>query len=685
MKFYRVALVASLFLWPALSPAAQEAKKIQKLELMDVFQLEYAADPQISPDGESVVYQRTFMDIQQDRRRSNLWIVQVDGSDNRPLTSGSRNDVSPRWSPDGKKLLYASRAEGSTQLYLRWMDTGQTARLTQLSGPPSDLAWSPDGKWISFLLFVPAKQESLAELPAKPEGAEWVEPPVVIRRLEYRADGRPGFVQEGYRQLFVLPAEGGTPRQVTAGPYEVTSAVWTPNSRFLLFTSNRRPDWEYDPLNSEIYEVSLADDSVRALTNRQGPDHNPVVSPDGSSVAYLGFDDRYQGYQVTRLYLMKRDGSDPHVVTADFDRDVRNIHWSGDGGGLFFQYDDRGNTKIGFITREGKVQTLASDVGGLSLGRPYSGGAFSVSPTGRFAFTYGPPEHPADVAVGEIGGGDIRRLTRLNDDLLPYRALGTVEEVWWDSSYDGRKIQGWIVKPPDFDPARTYPFILEIHGGPFANYGNRFTAEIQLYAAAGYVVLYANPRGSTSYGEEFGNLIHHNYPGQDYDDLMSGVDAVIARGYVDPDNLFVTGGSGGGVLTSWIVGHTDRFRAAVVAKPVVDWYSFALTSDLTAFFYKYWFPGFPWDTPDSYRKRSSLSYVGNVTTPTMLLNGEEDYRTPISQSEEFYEALRLRKVDTVLVRIQEASHGIAERPSNLMAKVSYILAWFDKHRAGREN
>ena len=254
-----------------------------------------------------------------------------------------------------------------------------------------------------------------------------------------------------------------------------------------------------------------------------------------------------------------------------------------------------------------------------------------------------------------------------------------MEEIWWESSHDGRRIQGWIVTPPGFDPAREYPLVLEIHGGPFANYGPRFSAEVQLYAAAGNVVLYTNPRGSTSYGQEFGNLIHHAYPGRDYDDLMSGVDAVMERGYVDGDRLYVTGGSGGGVLTAWIVGTTDRFRAAVVQKPVINWASFVLHADATPFFHKYWFPDFPWNAPEHYWERSPLSRVGNVTTPTMLLTGEDDYRTPMSETEQYYTALKLQGVPSVMVRIQEASHGIAARPSNLAAKVVHVLEWFRRY------
>ncbi len=654
----------------------------RRFHLMDVFELEWASDPQISPDGSQVVYARNFMDVMSDRRRSNLWTIGFDGSDHRPLPPGLANDSSPRWSPDGKRLLYASSAEGRTQLYMRWMDTGQTARLTQLRSSPSGLAWSPDGKQIAFSMLALDKPEKFVKLPKKPEGAQWAEEAVTIDKLIYRRDGS-GYVKDGYRHIFVLSADGGTPRQVTSGAFHHGGAPsWTPDGESLVFSANRHDNWRYDPRNSEVYELRLDSGEIRALTDRQGPDTSPAVSPDGRHVAYLGLDDHYQGYQILRLYVLERSTGKPELLTGDLDRAFQSPYWAGDGEGIFFSYSDRGNTKIGYVPLSGKPQELAADLGGTSLGRPYSGGSFSVSSGGRFAYTHSRPGHPADVAVGQRGGDGVRRVTRLNDDLLAHKELGVVEEIWYPSSHDDRQVQAWIVKPPGFDPKTEYPMILEIHGGPFANYGDRFAAEVQLYAAAGYVVLYVNPRGSSSYGEEFGNLIHHAYPGHDYDDLMSGVDAVLAKGYVDEDNLFVTGGSGGGVLTAWIVGKTGRFRAAVSAKPVINWYSFALTADMYNFFYKYWFPGFPWDHPQAYLERSPLSLAGNVTTPTMLLTGEADYRTPMSESEQFYQALKLRQVDTMLVPIPGASHGIARRPSNLMSKVAHILAWFEKYRTG---
>jgi acylaminoacyl-peptidase len=652
-----------------------------RLRLADVFELEWASDPQISPDGERVVYVRNFMDVMHDRRRSNLWLATTDGGDHRPLTTGLANHFAPRWSPDGRRLLYASTDDGSSQLHVRWLDGGGSARLTQLREPPADPAWSPDGRWIAFTMLAPLDVEPFVELPEKPAGAQWAAPAVAIDELLYRADGA-GYLKDGYRHVFVLPAEGGTPRQLTQGPFNHAGPLaWTPAGDAVLFSANRREDWRYEPNESEIYEVRLADGELRALTGRAGPDAAPAVSPDGEQMAYLGYDDRYQGYQVTHLYVTRRDGSGaPRVLTAALDRSVADPVWSADGQGVYFGYDDRGNGKVGYAPLAGELELAAGDVGGTSIGRPYSGGSFSVAGDGRFAYTLSRPDHPADVAVGRRGASEVRRLTRLNDDLLAHKELGAVEEIWYESSHDGRRVQAWIVKPPGFEASRKHPLVLEIHGGPFANYGDRFAAELQLYAAAGYVVLYANPRGSTSYGEELGNLIHHAYPGHDYDDLMSGVDAVIARGYVDPDRLFVTGGSGGGVLTAWIVGKTGRFRAAASAKPVINWTSFALTADMYNFFYRYWFPGFPWDYPEHYQARSPLSLVGNVTTPTMLLTGEVDYRTPISESEQLYQALKLRRVDAMLVRIPGASHDIADRPSQLMSKVAHVLAWFERYR-----
>ena len=647
-------------------------------EPIDVFDLEHVSNPQISPNGDKVLYQRNFNDIMTDESFSNIWLIDYDGKNNRPITTGNFKDNSPKWSNQGDKFLFKSNREGKSQIFLFNLKNNSIQKLTNFQYSIESTQWSPDDNYILFSSFIDSERDTLIEMPDKPKGAKWNDPPVEISDLNYRYDSS-GFRKPGEVQFFTIPTNGGTPRQISNIKPEKTAGqgVWLGNDK-IIFSANLNEDSDYNTNNSEIYILNLVTGKHEALTSRNGPDFSPKVSHDNSMIAYLGYDDEYLGYQQNSIYIMNSDGSDKYKIELDIDRNISNIYWSGDNKKIFFQFDDKGITKIASTTLDGKLQTQVDQVGGLSFSRPYSGGFFSLSKNNRYSFTYGTAYNPADLAVGYKGSK--KRLTNLNKDLFDYKKLGNVEEIWYKSSYDGEMIHGWIVKPPNFDSSKKYPLILEIHGGPHTNYGFHFSSEVQLFASKGYVVLYTNPRGSTSYGKEFGNLIHHNYPSQDYDDLISGVDFVIEKGFIDEANLFVTGGSGGGVLTSWIVGKTDKFTAAVVAKPVINWYSFVLYADNIGYFYKYWFKDFPWNDPESYLKRSPISYVGNVKTPTMVLTGEKDYRTPMAESEQFYAGLKLNKVETMLVRIPNANHGIASKPSNLIAKVNAIIAWFEKYK-----
>ena len=667
-----------LQLFLVFATATAFSQTTSNLALIDIYNMEFISDPQISPDGSQILYVRNFKDVMTDKNLSNIWIINADGTENRPITTGNQNDNNPRWSHDGKKIIFKSNMKDERmKLYLMWMDTKEVKPLTNTPQSPSNVSWSEDDRYLAFTMFVPKKEESIVKMPSAPEGAKWNTPPTYIDKLNYRGDGK-GYIKGGNSQLFLISTDGGTPKQLTDKAFDHGAPAWSKDGRKLYFSANFNPDEAFEPNNSEIYELTLSDGKTRELTDRYGPDDAPKVSPDGNKIAYSGLDDKLLGYQLNDLYVMDLTSGTSQLLSGSFDRDINNVQWSNDGKGLYFQYDDQGATKIGYITLSGQVTEKLTGLGGLSLGRPYNAADYSVSNTGWIAYTLGGTDHPSDLAVSDKRGS--KRLTFVNDDLFSFKDLGKVEELWWESSFDQRQIQGWVVTPPNFDPSKKYPFILEIHGGPFASYGAVYSAEIQAYAAAGYVVLYTNPRGSSGYGAEFGNLIHHDYPNHDYEDLMSGVDAVLAKGFVDANNLFVTGGSGGGVLTAWIVGKTDRFKAAVVAKPVINWTSFVLYADGAAFFSKYWFGKKPWEDPESYFKRSPLSYVGNVTTPTMLLTGEEDYRTPIAESEQFYTALKLEGVETAMVRIPGASHGIANKPSNLIAKIASVLAWFEKHK-----
>ncbi|MEP7244355.1 MAG: S9 family peptidase [Gammaproteobacteria bacterium] len=646
----------------------------------DLFGLQWATDPQIRPDGHTVAYVRRAHDVMTDKAVSSIWLVDVETGTQSALAGGAGAYTSPRWSPDGSKLAYVSTVEGGrAQLFVRWMQTGVSSRITDLTDSPDELAWSRDGKSIAFLMFTPEEPAQFGKAPAKPEGANWAPPLDVVTDVIYRADGA-GQLKPGYTHAFVVPADGGAPRQLTFGAFNETGPLaWSADGRYLLVEGNRIEGWQREPVNTEIYQVSVADSAITPLTSRKGPDHAPLVSPDGSKIAYVTFEDHLLGYQNVELYIMDRDGRNPRSLTQSLDRTIDTARWAADGRGLYIQYADKGMTKIARVSLAGKIAPVASGVSGAGLDRPYSGGEFSVSNNGTVAFTAGDTTSPSNIAVTR--GGRTTQLTQLDDAFLRYKTLGKVTPLAVTSSADKRPVDAWLVTPPGFDANKKYPLILEIHGGPFASYGPFFSTDYQLYAAAGYAVVYVNPRGSTSYGEEFANLIHHAYPGNDYDDLMSAVDAAIARGFIDEKNLFVTGGSGGGILTAWIVGNTDRFRAAVAQKPVINWTSTVLTTDAYTFMPKYWFAHAPWEAPEEYWKRSPLSLVGKVKTPTMVVVGDHDMRTPVADSEQYYQALQLRGVPTALVKVPGASHGgIAARPSQSAAKASAIIAWFDKYR-----
>lgn len=658
-------LVLALICLPIVLGASTPAPK--KLRLEQSLDLETVADPQLSPDGSEIVYARTWIDRLNDKRETDLWIMGADGRTNRILTKGS----SPRWSPDGMRVAYlAPGSPRGTQVFVKYKGTEGSTQITRVDKNPSALTWSPDGRFLAFTMIVPAKNPWPVKIPGKPEGAKWTEEPKFISNLVYRRD-RVGFTEEGYVHIFVVPAEGGTARQVTEGNWDHGSSgiSWTHDGREIVFSSLRIPEAEYAYRESEIYAVDVASGSVRQLTTRRGPDTAPEVSPDGRRVAYVGYDWTDDTFRDSQLYVMNIDGTGHRSLSAGLDRTPSGLTWAPDNSGVYFNAQDRGSSQVYFAPLSGNLRPVTQGRHLLTLS--------SISAHGVAVGTLSDAQTPGDVVKFTVASPNPVRLTSVNEDVLGTVQLGEVEEIGYTST-DNLRIQGWLVKPPGFDPAKKYPLILVIHGGPHAMYNVGFNFAWQHHAAEGYVVLYTNPRGSTGYGSAFANAIKNAYPGKDYDDLMKGVDEAIRRGYVDEQNLFVYGGSGGGVLTSWMIGHTDRFAAASVNYPVTNWLSFVGTTDGVNWYRN--FKKYPWEDPSEHLRRSSLMHVGKVKTPTMLMCGVNDLRTPISQTEEYYQALKVLKVPTVMIRFNDEFHGTSSKPSNFLRTQQYLHHWFGLYK-----
>ncbi len=649
--------------------ASVRAAPREHLSLDRYLEWEDVTDPQLSPDASRVVYGRRWVDAMNDRWETSLWIMDASGEKNRFLVDGS----SARWSPEADRIAFLAPGEPSgTQIFVRWMDAeGAVSQVTRVSETPSNIAWSPDGEWVAFQKVVPPKDDGRWEIdmPDMPEGAKWTESPTIIERLDYRRD-RIGYWPKGYRHIFVVAADGGRPRQVTSGDYHHDGFRWMPDGKSIVFQSLRVEDAEHQWRESEIYSVDVASGEVSQLTRRRGPDVGPVPSPDGRYIAYTGYDWTTDTYREEIVYVMGADGSSPKVVAQEMGRRPANMMWAEDGSGVYFTAQVRGTSNLYFASVSGDDVHAVTEGNHMVNVTDLSNGTAVGTLT-----SYHVPKNL--ISFPTKSAADVKTLHVSNESHLAEVRLGEVQEIWYDSK-DGLKLHGWIVKPPDFDPTGKYPLILRIHGGPHAMYNSGFDFKNQDHAANGYVVLYTNPRGSAGYGSEFGNAIKNAYPDKDFDDLMAGVDEVISRGYIDERNLFVYGGSGGGVLTAWIVGHTDRFTAAVSKAPVINWVSFVGTTDGSSWYRN--FAKLPWDDPSEHLRRSPLMYVGNVTTPTMLMTGEKDLRTPMEQTEQFYKALRLRKVPTAMVRLTDSWHSRSLPPTNFLRVQLYLRNWFERFK-----
>jgi dipeptidyl aminopeptidase/acylaminoacyl peptidase len=660
----------------------------------------YVGDPRISPDGRRIVFVQAGVNRDRDAYDRDLWIAEDDRPARR-LTAGTHDDNSPRWSPDGRRLAFASDRSGKRQLHVLEFPGGEPWQLTVDADGVGVFAWSPDGKHIAFTSRTALEGEPGYEPPkedadsAKDASAK---PPFITDRLIYRNDGAPGFRSPRRNQIWIVSTDAGlrqAARRLTSGEFNVGDPVWSRDGRQIYFSAVRREDWEYAVDDTEIYAVAVDDGTaVAALTQHRGPDDDPLPSPDGKWIAFTGYDEQETplSSSVTNLYVMRADGSGRRQLAADFDRNIgevmltdsaaprmggERIAWSADSRRLLFIAADRGQDHLH------EVQVASGDFAPLTRFAQGDLREFTLSRSGRVAATFSSPTRPADIYAFSTEVGETkewREVSRVGPGLAPAGGFSQFEEIWFDS-FDGRRIQGWIIKPPGFDPEQRHPAVLYIHGGPHAMYGTGFFHEFQLLARAGLVVLITNPRGSTGYGGEFANVIQYRYPGDDFRDLMAGVDALIQRGYVDPERIGVAGGSGGGLLTSWAVGHTDRFKAAVAERAVTNWHSFVGTSDLNYWFVRHWFRDFPWRDTADYLERSPLSHVDQVHTPVLVIHNEQDYRTALDQGLQFYTALRMQKKPASLAVFPDSSHGMSRegRPSQRVARLNLISEWFAEY------
>jgi dipeptidyl aminopeptidase/acylaminoacyl peptidase len=716
-RWRRTAVVGVMTLVSAV-PAFAQKRGITEI---DLFKFVWVADPQISPDGTRVAFVRVTVDEKNDQYDTGIWIAATDRSEPpRKLTGGTR-DTYPRWSPDGSHLAFVRVTEEAgrpkpPQIYVLAMRGGEARAITELPRGAGNPAWSPDGRTIAFASS--AKPEDLKDVkPAdaakaaddKKAGTDPADkrPRVsdvrVISEAVYRANGVADF---GYVDAdrpshiwTVAMPDGGAPlappRQVTTGDFSEGALKWSSDGSRIFFVSTRVKESYYQPFDSDLYSVPLSGGEPTKAASIEGTIGDYSFSPDGRRVAFVGtlHGDPVRSYSQSDLWIADLAGSTgaaaPRNVTASYDFDVdgglggdqraprgaapSGPVWTRDGRSILIKVGEQGDANLKRIdVQSGKVDSLTEGhVDVMSYTADAKGQTLALIVSTQTAV--------GDVRTLNVSTGTMTTLTTFNDDLFKLLTLSEPEEIWY-SSFDGRKIQGWILKPPDFDRSRKYPLILQIHGGPHSAYGNTFTHEFQWMAAKGYVVLFTNPRGSSNYGQEFGNIIQFKYPGDDYKDLMAGVDELVKRGYIDEQRMGVTGGSGGGLLTNWVVTQTPRFKAAVSQRDISDWTSFWYTAD----FWLYsptWFRKAPFEDPAEFAQRSPITYVKNIQTPLLFILGDEDWRTPPSAGgEQLFRALKFLKRPTVMVRFPDENHELSRsgKPWHRVERLQHIVGWMDK-------
>ncbi|MGY8985868.1 MAG: S9 family peptidase [Sphingomonadales bacterium] len=647
-----------------------------KLKINQYLDFERVSNPQISPDGKEIIYTRTYIDKLKDNFASTQWVMDSDGNKNRRLLEGSNVE----WSPDGTRIAYVSDAdEDGSEIFVRWMDAeGATSQITHFEFSPNSLKWSPDGKWIAFKARVPYKSDWTIDMPSPPKGAQWTGPARVVERQDYKQD-RVGALT-GNDHLFVVSSDGGTPRQITTGDWNVGYSFsgarsgaeydWSPDSTTLIFDGFMGiidPTY-HSP--SQIYKVDITTKEVTQLTKKQGTWSTPSISPNGKTIAFYGQIEIGGSHRTPDIRTISIDGENEQVLIVDPPSTPGKMNWDKNNRYVYFNMSVEGSTNVYKMDLKGNISPVTKGEQRIGIS--------SISEGGIAAVTYTNPFETGVISIVKLSSGKLENLVNVNDDVLEGITLGTVEEIRYNAP-DGQAVHGWMMYPPDFDSSKKYPMILAIHGGPHGDYGNNFSFTFQEMAANGNIILYTNPRGSTSYGAAFAQAIHNQYPGPlDYQDLMAGVDFAIAKGNVDPNRLFIEGCSGGGILTTWVIGQTNRFKAAASLCPVTTWISFAGQADVSGWVYTMFKKPF-WEDPTDWLEHSPLMHVGNVSTPTLMMSGELDMRTPTGEAESYYQALLRRGVPTKIIFFQNEYHGTSSKPSNMLRTQKYLKKWFDQY------
>lgn len=637
-----------------------------------VLQLEHyltwqrVASAQISPDGRTILYSIASNNGQADRIDEDLWVMDARGNGKRKLGAG-RGAV---WSPDSTRIAYLDAGN----IFIKNLSDDATLQLTRGEVRPSDLSWSPDGQWLAFRSLVPEPAWSVT-LP-RPADAKWTDDPLVTDRLQFRSAAG---VRNGYKHIFVIAASGGSPRQLTAGRFEVggyytvvdrsPGLAWTPDSKAILFSANMEGDADRQFRRSALHAVDVVTGTSRKISRSDGFWLQPAASPDGRKVAYWGTTLSTVAYPPHQIRVSSLDGSAEQTLIADLPGDIYFLQWARDGRGLYYVTEKEGSRNLHHVSLDGKLRNITTAKQILSIS--------FISNSGTVAATRTTPMQPEEIVRFDIRhGNEHEQLTALNAEVLQDVELGRVEEVWYPSA-DGTRVQGWIMYPPGFDAAKRYPLVLYIHGGPHMMYDVAFSFRFQEMAANGYVLMYVNPRGSTGYGSTFANMIDNAYPGPDLPDLLGGIDLIATRGFIDSQRLYVTGCSGGGALTNRLVAHTNRFAAAASLCSVSNWISMLGTGDTKLWPLATIRPS-PWQDSRHWLELSPLMHADKVKTPTLLITGQDDVRTPPGQAEEFYTALKLHDVPTRLVLLKNQAHGWPAIPSNFMRSQLYTRKWFSE-------